>query len=89
MHQLNEGRRHEVDNLEAQRTAFLVEETDIGTSVPQYLGQSEYVIQPDDVGRLVEVVTEKSPGYMSWVFGSIFKDLREAYPDPKPYVKEG
>lgn len=89
MIQVNEGRRHVVDNVDALRTAFLVETSDVGTGVPQYLGQSGYTFQSDDVGRLVEVITDKSPGFMSWKFGSIFKDLREAYPDPKPYVVLG
>ena len=89
MIQVNEGLRHEVDNLDALRTAFLVETSDVGTSVPMYLGQSDYTFQADDVGRLLEVVTDKSPGFMSWAFGSIFKDLREAYPESKPYVREG
>lgn len=89
MKQLNEGRRHEVDNIEASRTAFLVEESDVGTSVPQFHGVREYTFMADDVGRLVEVVTDKSPGFMSWGFGSIFKDLRQAHPETKPYVVEG
>lgn len=86
MNQLNDGQRHTVDNIEASRIAFLVEESDVGTAVPSYLGQSEYTFQPDDVNRLVEVVMEKSPGAMCWYFGSIFKDLRQQYPDPKPYI---
>lgn len=89
MNQLNQGQQHFCDNLEALRTAFLVESSDVGLSVPQYLGQREYTFQESDVGRLVEVVTDKSPGFMSWSFGSIFKDLREAYPNKQPYVVEG
>lgn len=89
MNQLNDGQRHVIDNLEAIRIAFLVEESDVGQSVPQYLGQTDYTFQPDDVGRLVEVVMEKSPGFQAWGFGSVFADLRKQYPDPKPYIPLG
>lgn len=89
MNQLNDGRRHNCDNIEATRIAFLVEESDVGQSVPQYLGQTEYTFQADDVGRLIEVVMEKSPGFQAWGFGSVFMDLREKYPDPKPYIPLG
>lgn len=89
MNQLNDGQRHVIDNLEATRIAFLVEEDDVGQTVPSYLGQSDYTFQPDDVGRLVEVVMEKSPGFQAWGFGSVFADLRKQYPDPKPYIPLG
>lgn len=89
MNQLNDGRRHEIDNIEATRIAFLVEESDVGQSVPQYLGQTEYTFQADDVGRLVEVVMEKSPGFQAWGFGSVFADLRKQYPESKPYIPLG
>lgn len=89
MNQLNDGQRHTVDNIEAIRIAFLVEESDVGNTVPLYLGQTDYTFQPDDVNRLVEVVMEKSAGYQSWYFGSIFSDLRKQYPDSKPYIQVG
>lgn len=89
MIQLNQGQRHYCDNIEALRTAFLVESSDVGLDVPHYLGQSVYTIHESDVGRLLEVVTDKSPGFTSWSFGTTFKDLREAYPETKPYVVEG
>lgn len=86
MNQLNDGQRHEVDEYPATRIAFLVEETDVGIEQGQYLGQHNYTFEPKDVGRLVEVVMEKSPGFVSWQFGSIFRDLRDKYPDPFPYI---
>ena len=87
MHQLNDGQRYITDPLECKRIAFLVEETDVGTSQPMYLGQEDYTFEPKDVGRLVEVVLEYSPGFMSWGFGSIFAELRQQYPNPFPYAK--
>lgn len=89
MKQLNDGQRHVIDNIEATRIAFLVEESDVSQSVPQYLGQTDYTFQSDDIGRLVEVTMEKSPGFQSWNFGSVFADLRKKYPDPKPYIPLG
>jgi hypothetical protein len=41
------------------------------------------------VGRLLEVVLDVSPGFVSWGFGSVFTDLREKYPDTQPYIEEG
>jgi hypothetical protein len=83
---IGEPRRHEVDAVEVQRIAFLVEESDVGKTQKMYLGQTPYTFLPDDVGRLLEVVKNKSPGFMSWGFGSIFADLREQFPNPKPYM---
>lgn len=54
----------------------------------QYLGQYDYTFEQEDVGRLIEVVQDMSPGFMSWRFGSSFEDLRLQHPDPFPYVKE-
>lgn len=88
MQQLNDGRRHEVDEYPATRIAFLVDETDVGLSQESYLGQHTYTFKQQDIGRLVEVVMDKSPGFVSWGFGSVFGDLRQQYPDPFPYVKE-
>lgn len=86
MKKVSEARRHETDIVEVQRTAYLVEEGDVGKSQKMYLGQEPYTFQADDVGRLLEVVKNKSPGFMSWSFGSIFKDLRQQYPETKPYM---
>ena len=86
MKKVGEARRHEVDEEQVQRIAFLVEESDVGKSQKMYLGQEPYTFQPDDVGRLLEVVKHVSPGFMSWKFGSIFQDLRKQYPESKPYI---
>ena len=83
---LNQGRRFLTDPVDALRTAALVEESDVGTTMGQYLGQSDYTFVKQDVGRLLEVVQNMSPGFMSWRFGSIFCDLRAKYPDPIPYI---
>jgi hypothetical protein len=88
MKQLNQGQRFTTDPLEAIRTAFHVEQSDVGLTQGMYLGQHDYTFQADDVGRLVEVVQDMSPGFLSWGFGSVFADLRQQYPDPKPYVVE-
>ena len=85
MLKLNEGQRYVTDPIEASRTAYLVETSDVGVSQSGYLGQSVYTFQEDDVGRLIEVIRNYSPGFFSWSFGSIFSDLRKQYPDPKPY----
>lgn len=74
------------DDVEVKRSAFLVEASDVGKSQAMYLGQTSYTFLEDDVGRLIEVVQNVSPGFISWWFGSSFKDLREQYPDPKPYM---
>lgn len=87
MNQLNDGRRHEVDAYPATRIAFLVEDADVGLVQESYLGQHNYTFKQQDVGRLVEVIVDKSPGFVSWGFGSVFGDLRQQYPDPFPYVK--
>lgn len=89
MKQLNDGRVFITDHLDVKRIAFLVEETDVGRVEPQYLGQQDYEFKPTDVGRLVEVVLDVSPGFVSWGFGSVFTDLREKYPDTQPYIEEG
>ena len=89
MKQLNDGRVYITDHLDMSRIAFLVEETDIGRVEPHYLGQQDYTFQEDDVGRLLEVVLDYSPGFVSWGFGSVFEDLRKQYPETKPYVVEG
>lgn len=87
MYQLNDGRQYVTDHVDVKRTAFLVEDIDVGTGLWQYLGQGEYTFVYKDVGRLIEIVQDMSPGFMSWGFGSIFVDLREKHPDPFPYVK--
>lgn len=89
MNQLNEGQRFLTDPYEALRIAFLVEETDVGETLEMYLGQHDYTFEPKDVGRLIEVVQNYTPGFISWGFGSIFCDLRNQYPDPFPYAKAG
>lgn len=86
MQKASEPRRHETDSVEVTRTAYLVEASDVGKTQKLYLGQEPYTFQADDVGRLLEVVKNKSPGAMSWRFGSIFKDLRQQYPESKPYA---
>lgn len=86
MKKVSESRRHETDSLDVQRIAYLVEAGDVGKTQKQYLGQQPYTFLPDDVGRLLEVVKNKSPGFMSWGFGSIFGDLRKQYPETKPYI---
>lgn len=87
MNQLNDGDRFMTDPFECRRIAFLVEETDVGTTQPMYLGQMDYTFEPKDVGRLLEVVLDYSPGFMSWGFGSKFSELRKQYPNPFPYAK--
>lgn len=83
---LNQGRRHVADHIDVLRTAALVEAADVGTTMSMYLGQQDYTFELKDVGRLVEVVQNMSPGFFSWGFVSIFADLREKYPDPFPYM---
>lgn len=85
---LNQGRRDVCDPIDVSRVAALVEESDVGSSLPMYLGQSEYTFEQKDVGRLIETVENMSPGFFSWGFGSRFSDLNEQYPNPFPYVKE-
>jgi len=85
---LNDGRQFVTDPMESLRTAALVEEEDVGSTMGQYLGQHDYTFEQKDVGRLIELIENMSPGFMSWGFGSIFSDLREKYPNPFPYVKE-
>lgn len=87
MKKLNQGRQYITDPPGVKRTAFHVEYSDVGKTQQQYLGQTPYTFQEDDVGRLVEVVVGFTPGFMSWGFSSVFADLRKQYPDPKPYVK--
>lgn len=86
MKKVSEARRHEVDDEQVQRIAFLVEESDVGKTQKMYLGQQPYTFLADDVGRLLEVIKNASPGFMSWKFGSIFPDLRKQYPETKPYI---
>lgn len=86
MRKVSEIRRHEIDDVDVQRTAYLVEQSDVGKSQKMYLGQQPYTFLADDVGRLLEVIKNKSPGFMSWGFGSIFGDLRKQYPETKPYI---
>ena len=75
------------DPVDASRTAYVVEESDIGKQQVNYLGYNQaYTFQKDDVGRLIEVVRNMSPGSVSWYFGSVFANLRNQYPDPKPYI---
>jgi len=83
---VSEARRHEVDEPEVQRIAYVVESGDVGKTQGKYLGQGSYTFQQDDVGRLLEVVKNKSPGSMSWRFGSLFSDLTTQYPETKPYI---
>lgn len=86
MLKVSQARRHEGDGEQVQRIAFVVEANDVGKSQKMYLGQQPYTFLADDVGRLLEVVKNVSPGFMSWKFGSIFADLREQYPETKPYI---
>lgn len=86
MQRLNEPQRTITDNIEAKRTAYLVEASDVGKTQGNYLGQSTYQFEEDDVGRLIEVVQNVTPGFVSWKFGSSFAELRNQYPDPKPYI---
>jgi len=86
MKKIGEPRRHVIDDIDVQRIAFLVEDSDVGKTQKMYLGQMPYTFLADDVGRLLEVVKNKSPGFMSWGFGSIFADLRKQYPETKPYI---
>lgn len=86
MKPLNQGRQYTTDPVDVVRMALLVEESDVGTTLPMYLGQSDYTFEAKDVGRLIESVENMSPGFFSWGFGSIFDDLRKQYPDPFPYL---
>lgn len=88
MHQLNDGQRYMTDPLDCLRIACLVEETDVGETFGSYLGQHDYTFEQKDVGRLIEIVQNYSPGFVSWGFGSKFDDLRKQYPNPFPYIKE-
>lgn len=85
MQKVSDARRHEGDGEQVQRVAFLVEESDVGKTQKMYLGQMPYTFLADDVGRLLEVIKNVSPGFMSWKFGSVFPDLRQKYPETKPY----
>lgn len=89
MRRLNDFRRMHTDPVEAQRVAYLVEPSDVGVTQGFYLGQTNYAFEEDDVGRLVEVTKFMSPKSVSWRFGSVFADLREQYPETKPYRTEG
>lgn len=86
---LNDGRRFLTDPVDALRTGALVESDDVGLSQEMYLGQFTYVFLPDDVGRLIEVIQDMSPGFVSWGFSTVFADLRAQYPETKPYITEG
>lgn len=86
MKKISDARRHEIDAPEVQRIGFVVEACDVGKTQSKYLGQESYTFQADDVGRLLEVVKNKSPGSMSWRFGSMFNDLKKQFPETKPYV---
>lgn len=86
MHPLNQGRQYTTDHVDVRRVAALIEKDDVGSTLPQYLGQSDYTFTEQDVGRLIETTENMSPGFFSWKFGSIFDDLREKYPDPFPYL---
>jgi hypothetical protein len=88
MRKLNQGQRAIHDPVDVKRTAYVVETSDVGKTQSNYLGQMPYTFLEDDVGRLVEVITGFTPGFMSWGFGSKFAELRNEYPDPKPYVVE-
>lgn len=85
---LNQGRQYITDPSSCSRVAALVEQTDVGSTLPQYLGQQDYTFEQKDIGRLIETVENYSPGFFSWSFGSIFDDLRAQHPDPFPYVKD-
>lgn len=86
MQALNQGRQFTTDPVGSKRVAALVEKDDVGSTLPMYLGQSDYTFTEEDVGRLIETTENMSPGFFSWKFGSIFDDLREKYPDPFPYI---
>ena len=75
------------DPVDVIRLPVLVETSDVGKTQPNYLGQESYTFLPDDVGRVVEITRNMSPGFTSWRFGSVFKEVRDKYPDHKPYVK--
>lgn len=83
---LNQGRQYTTDPPQARRVAAVIEQEDVGCTMPMYLGQSDYTFTKDDVGRLIETTENMSPGFFSWKFGSIFDDLRKQYPDPFPYI---
>lgn len=87
MKPLNQGQRYVTDHVDVLRTAALIEPDDVGSTMGMYLGQHDYTFETKDVGRLIEVIQNMSPGFMSWGFGSIFSDLNEQHPDPSPYVK--
>ena len=86
MLQLNQGRQYVTDPPKVRRMAALVEQEDVGSSMPMFLGQSDYTFRQEDVGRLIETTEEMSPGFFSWRFGSIFTDLMLQHPDPFPYI---
>lgn len=89
MRKLNEGERYVTDHVDVVRTAYLVEPIDVGATIDHYHATQKYTFLADDVGRLVEVIRNMSPGSMSWGFGSVFAELRKQYPETKPYVVEG
>lgn len=89
MLKLNEGQRYVTDPVDVSRTAYMVEPQDVGITMGNFHGDKSYTFLADDAGRLVEVVRNMSPGFMSWGFGSLFSDLRQQYPETKPYRIEG
>lgn len=86
MRKVSDARRHQVDEVEVTRVAYVVEASDVGKTQKNYLGQGPYTFQADDVGRVLEVVKNKSPGAMSWRFGSMFNDITAQFPETKPYI---
>lgn len=78
--------RDVTDDVAVKRIAVLVEASDVGKTQPNYLGQTSYTFAERDVGRLIEIVKNVSPGFTSWKFGTRFKELRDKYPDPYPYI---
>lgn len=83
MKRITEPRRHTGQNglghdCTTMRTAYVVEEKDVGKSKDNYLGyrQRGYTFTRLDVGRVLEVITEPGGGeYNCWAWGSIFSDV--------------
>lgn len=76
MHAITEKKRHTAANawgcdVTTMRQCFVIEEKDIGTKRPHYLGYNhkEYRILSSDVDRIIEVITSMDgSNYTCWSF---------------------
>lgn len=83
MKRLSEPRHHNGANAWGAdsptiRTAYVVEQSDVGTFRANYggFGQPPKLITQQDVGRVLEVITcPRDRAYTCWGWGSIFDDI--------------